>query len=120
MIYENSYIRSQRIKPVTNQTYKQVIGKCSPNVVLKKCIFENMNEIEIYKSNNGETQIEVRFEKDTVWLNLNQISELFGRDKSVISRHLSNIFKEEELDKNSVVAKNATTAPDRKTYQVDY
>lgn len=79
-----------------------------------------MDGIEIYRSNNGETQIEVRFEKDTAWLNLNQISELFGRDKSVISRHLSNIFKEQELDKNAVVAKNATTALDGKKYQVDY
>ncbi len=79
-----------------------------------------MKGIEIYKSSNGETQIEVRFEEDTVWLNLNQIAELFGRDKSVISRHFSNIFKEQELSKNAVVAKNATTAPDGKTYQVDY
>lgn len=79
-----------------------------------------MKSIEIYTSTNGNTQIEVQFEKDTVWLSLNQISELFQRDKSVISRHLSKIFKEEELDKNSVVAKYATTALDGKTYQVDY
>ena len=64
-----------------------------------------MKSIEIYTSTNGDTQIEVQFEKDTVWLSLNQISELFGRDKSVISRHFSNIFKEQELEKNSVVAK---------------
>ncbi|MFC0345741.1 virulence protein RhuM/Fic/DOC family protein [Epilithonimonas hispanica] len=79
-----------------------------------------MKSIEIYTSTNGDTQIEVQFEKDTVWLSLNQISELFGRDKSVISRHFSNIFKEQELEKNSVVAKYATTAQDGKTYQVDY
>ena len=63
--------------------------------------------IEIYKS-GGETQIEVRFEKETVWLNLNQISELFGRDKSVISRHLKKIFAEGELEQSATVAKNAT------------
>lgn len=75
--------------------------------------------IEIYTS-DGETKVEVSFENDTAWLNLNQIAELFGRDKSVISRHLRNVFKEEELVKSSVVAKNATTATDGKTYQVEY
>lgn len=79
-----------------------------------------MNKIELYKSPSGETQIQVRFEKESVWLSLNQISELFGRYKSVISRHLNNIFKTEELHRDSVVAKNATTAKDGKVYQVDY
>ena len=79
-----------------------------------------MNGIEIYKSITGETQVEVRFEHDTVWLNLNQIAQLFGRDKSVISRHLSAVFRDNELDRHSVVAKNATTALDGKTYQVDF
>ena len=79
-----------------------------------------MDSIELYKSSNGETQIEVRFEEETVWLALNQISELLGRDKSVISRHLNNIFRDKELDKKSVVAKNATTASDGKIYQVEY
>src|SRR5699024_4257881 len=67
-----------------------------------------------------ETQIKVRFEKETVWLSLNQMAELFGRDKSVISRHLKNIFSTDELNRDSVVAKNATTASDGKTYQVKY
>ena len=79
-----------------------------------------MNGIEIYKSKTGETQVEVRFEHDTVWLNLNQIAQLFGRDTSVISRHLSAVFRDNELDRHSVVAKNATTALDGKTYQVDF
>ena len=78
------------------------------------------NQIEIYRTTNGETAIEVKFDSDTVWLSLNQITALFGRDKSVISRHLKNIFENEELDKNAVVAKNATTASDGKTYEVDY
>jgi prophage maintenance system killer protein len=65
------------------------------------------NSIEIY-STNGESQIEVSFVNETIWLSLNQISELFDRDKSVISRHLKNIYKEQELDKSSTVAKNAT------------
>lgn len=78
------------------------------------------NGIEIYQSPNGATEISVKFEQDSVWLNLNQMAMLFGRDKSVISRHLKNIFKEEELDKNSVVAFFATTATDGKNYQVEY
>ena len=64
--------------------------------------------IEIYQTKDKKTQIDVKFEGDTVWLSLNQISELFGRDKSVISRHINNIYKEGELLKRSTVAKNAT------------
>lgn len=79
-----------------------------------------MSEIVIYSTSENLTQIEVTFESETVWLSLNQISELFDRDKSVISRHLKNIFESEELDRISVVAKNATTAIDGKTYEVDY
>ena len=80
----------------------------------------NNSYIRIYQSDDGKTEINVQLDKETVWLNLNQIVELFGRDKSVISRHINNIFKEKELDRVSVVAKNATTAADGKTYQVDY
>ncbi|OQK15813.1 hypothetical protein AU255_16615 [Methyloprofundus sedimenti] len=76
-----------------------------------------MNEIVIFESPNGE--IQVQLEQDTVWLNLEQMTQLFGRDKSVISRHIRNIFKDEELIRSSVVAKNATTARDGKTYQVE-
>ena len=62
----------------------------------------------------------VRLEAESLWLSLMQIAELFERDKSVISRHLRNIFKEGELDRESVVARNATTAGDGKTYQVEF
>lgn len=64
--------------------------------------------------------MDVRFEGDTVWLSLDQLALLFGRDKSTISRHLKNIFAEGELTKDSVVANYATSAADGKTYQVDY
>ena len=57
---------------------------------------------------------------ETVWLSLDQMADLFQRDKSTISRHIKNIFREGELDRNSVVANFATTAADGKTYQVDY
>jgi len=80
----------------------------------------NNSEITIYKSEDGKTEIQVKLENETVWLSLMQLTELFQRDKSVISRHINNIFIENELFKDSVVAKNATTANDGKTYQVDY
>jgi prophage maintenance system killer protein len=78
------------------------------------------SEIIIYNSPNGETQIDVQFEGETFWLNLNQISKLYNKDKSVISRHFKNIFESEELIRNSVVAFFATTANDGKTYNVEY
>lgn len=75
---------------------------------------------QLYLSDDGLTRVDVRFEGDTVWLSLDQLALLFGRDKSTISRHLKNIFAEGELTKDSVVANFATTAADEKTYQVDY
>ena len=66
-----------------------------------------MSEIIIYKKND-QVEVEVTYEDNSLWLNLNQLSELFGRDKSVISRHIKNIFKENELDYFATVAKNAT------------
>ena len=80
----------------------------------------NENNIIIYKDANGEIKLDVSLENDTVWLSQKQMEMLFDRDKSVISRHIKNIFKEGELDKKSVVAKNATTASDGKTYQVEF
>jgi len=65
-------------------------------------------DIVFYQLETDSKQIEVKLENESVWLNINQIALLFDRDKSVISRHLSNIYKEGELDKDSTVAKNAT------------
>lgn len=76
------------------------------------------SEIVIYEG--AEARVEVRVERENVWLSLQQLTELFGRDKSVISRHLKNIFAAGELEREAVVAKNATTAADGKTYLVDY
>jgi len=81
---------------------------------------ENQGEILLYQSADAGPVLDVRLERDTVWLTLNHLAELFGRDKSVISRHLRNVFKEGELMHAAVVAKNATTAADGKTYQVEY
>jgi hypothetical protein len=76
------------------------------------------NQVVIYEGD--EARVEVRVERESVWLSLQQLAELFGRDKSVISRHLKAIFASGELERDSVVAKNATTAADGKTYQVEY
>ena len=82
---------------------------------------EVMNsEIVMYQTDDGLTKIETTFDNDTVWLSIDQMADLFQRDKSTISRHIKNIFDEGELIRNSVVAKFATTAADGKTYQVDY
>lgn len=78
------------------------------------------DQIIIYQTADGQATLDVKLENDTIWLSMSQLATLFGRDKSVISRHLKNIFTEGELDRDSVVAKNATTAQDGKTYEVEY
>jgi len=78
------------------------------------------NQLIIYQPEVGLSSLEVRLENETVWLSLDQIANLFERDKSTVSRHIKNIFKENELEKNSVIANFATTAADGKTYSVDY
>jgi len=79
-----------------------------------------MSAVLIYQKEDGQSAVEVRLEQDTLWLSLQQIADLFNRDKSRVSRHLKNIFETGELDVNSVVAENATTAADGKTYKVKY
>lgn len=81
---------------------------------------DNYGEMLIYQTEDGLTKIDVNMYDETVWLSLDQMADLFARDKSTISRHIKNIFQEGELDKKSVVANFATTAADGKTYQVDY
>ena len=77
-------------------------------------------EIIIYQTEDGLSKIDVKVENETVWLSLDQMADLFQRDKSTISRHIRNVFSDGELSKDSVVANFATTASDGKTYQVDY
>ena len=76
--------------------------------------------VQLFTAADGQVQLSVSIDKETVWLSLDQMVQLFERDKSVISRHLRNVFAEGELERKAVVAKNATTAADGKTYQVDY
>lgn len=66
------------------------------------------NKVIIFNDDSLSVEVNVSPEEDTVWLSLNDISELFDKNKSTISRHINNIFNEGELDKSSTVAKNAT------------
>jgi len=70
----------------------------------------NKGEIILYKTEDGQTKLEVQLKDETVWLSLDQMAELFQRDKSTISRHIKNIFEDGELDSQVVVAFFATTS----------
>lgn len=69
---------------------------------------ESHGEVLLYRAASGQPTVEVVMDRETVWLSLNQIAELFGRNKSVISRHLANIYETRELSRKATVAKNAT------------
>lgn len=77
-------------------------------------------EFVIYQGKSGEIAFKGDIKKETIWASLQQIADIFERDKSVISRHIKKIFQEEELKRDSVVAFFATTAADGKTYKVEY
>lgn len=78
------------------------------------------SDFHLFSSADGKISVDVRFDGETVWLSLEQMANLFERDKSTVSRHIKNVFSENELDENSVVANFATTARDGKTYQVEH
>lgn len=80
----------------------------------------NNGNIILYQTEDGKSRIEVTLCNDTVWLTTDQMAELFQRNKSTISRHIKNVFKDGELNPDSVVAFFATTAADNKKYQVAY
>lgn len=77
-------------------------------------------EIILYTTPDGESKIEVKLEGETVWLTLDQMAMLFQRNRSTISRHVKNVLESGELEERAVVAKNATTATDGKTYQTAF
>ena len=79
-------------------------------VVLENNMGVKQSDIIIYTTDDGLTKIETTFDGDTVWLSIDQMAELFQRDRSVIGKHVRNIFKEGELQKKSVWAKFAYTA----------
>jgi hypothetical protein len=72
--------------------------------------------VVLYNTDNGAVQLEVHLKKETVWLTQDQMAELFGRERSVITKHLRNVFKQGELEEATVRAKFAHTAADGKIY----
>jgi len=80
----------------------------------------NTSDIAIYQAEGGQTQLQVKLDRETVWLTQEQMGKLFGRERSVITKHIRNVFTEGELVEDSVSAKFALTAADGKTYQVDH
>ena len=76
------------------------------------------NQVVIYEG--GEARVEVRLDRESVWLTQEQMSALFNRERSVITKHIRNVFAEGELEREAVCAKFAHTAADGKTYQVEY
>ncbi len=105
--------------PVNNLRYELYLAIFNRNegFTLKE---KPNTDIVMYTTDDGMTKIEASFDGDTVWLSLDQMAELFQRNKSTISRHIKNVFSEGELVSSSVVANFATTAADGKTYNVDY
>lgn len=81
---------------------------------------QNHGEVVIYQSTDGIAKIDVLLQGETVWLTADQMAGLFQRDKSVISRHIKNVFETGELSEKSVVAFFATTASDGKRYEVTF
>ena len=76
--------------------------------------------IEIFQTEDEQVQLQVSLQDQTVWLTQSQMCELFGRERSVITKHIGNVFKEGELDRHAACAKFAHTAEDGKTYQVEH
>ena len=88
------------------------------NITENKIVANNSSSIVLYTTDDGNTQLEIKLEKDTVWLTQNQMAELFGRDRTVLMRHIRNIFKEGELDENITCAKFAHMGADQdQTYR---
>jgi hypothetical protein len=78
-----------------------------------------MDELQVYQNEDGSIALDVALRNDSVWLSQAQIVTLFGRERTVITRHINNVFKDGELTRNSVCANFAHTAADGKTYQVN-
>lgn len=81
---------------------------------------DGKNQVIIYKTEDGLTQLEVQMTGETVWLSQKQMAEIFGKDRKTITEHIGNVFEEGELEKNSVCWKSQHTAADGKIYSVTY
>ncbi len=80
---------------------------------------DEMSEIVIYQTEDGKATLDVRLEQDTVWLDAHRMAVLFGRDRSVLLKHIRNIFASKELDRKSTCAKNAQVAKDGKIREMN-
>jgi hypothetical protein len=80
---------------------------------------ESDSQIVLYRTEDGQTQVEVNLQRETVWLDTHQMARLFDRDRTVILRHLSNVYKTNELDKQSTCANFAQVAADGKIRSMD-
>lgn len=83
-------------------------------------LIPNNSDFILYTSQDGEVRVDVFVHKESVWLTQKAMQDLFDRSKSTVSEHISNVFKEGELDENQVVRKFRTTADDGKDYEVSY
>jgi hypothetical protein len=81
---------------------------------------EGFNEILLYTTPNGKVKVEIYLQNETIWLTQQKIADLFGVDRTVITKHLKNIFESNELNQNSVSAKIAHTAADGKKYSTQF
>lgn len=81
---------------------------------------KKINKTVVYQGKSGAIELKGDFKRETIWASQAQLAELFGVERSVVTKHIKNILKDKELDKNSVCAKFAHTADDGKTYQVQY
>ncbi len=98
---------------------KGITGVKEIKVVNKK-IENQEKQLEVYKKKEGEVVFDVDIEKETIWATQDQISRLFDVDRTVVGRHLRNIFRDGELEEERVCAKNAHTATDGKTYLTNF
>jgi len=78
------------------------------------------NQIIIYRTESGETKLEVKLENETVWLSQKQMAELFDKDRKTITWHIQNVFNEQELEESSVCLESKHTAADQKEYGIKY
>lgn len=77
-------------------------------------------EIMVFETADGEARVDVRLERESVWLTQGQMADLFGRERSVITKHIRNVFQEGELDDKAVCTRFAHTADDGKSYRVEH
>lgn len=108
--------RLVRVRPVL----ETVLKPHTPRFAMGKSLSPQSAEFLLYTAPDGQVKVDVILSDETVWLSQKRLAELFGVDRSVITKHLKNIFEEGELAEDSVCAKFAHTAEDGKTYQTNF